>query len=556
MTKTFYYRSAGRFERLSLASEAIDNASCLAIKSALSQSQPTTANIKAFRNLPSPLSGALACIFSVRDGTTSEKMLRLSLLLLALGAVAPLCAAEKPTLLEAPLSYEEARTLFHDKADILRSDNARIARAQHEQESARSLGGPRVELAFKQIYGTKNISLDMGDAMGNVGAAIGQGFAQLPAAMRQALGPALAGAQSRLSNLTVDIKTKLDGPRLSLDALWPIYTGGLIDAQKAVLAEKVTETLAERDARLSTLDAELVAKYWGVQLAQSIEALRASALADQEDELKRAKRFEQKGLISKLERLAVEVARDTAERELKKARTNLDIAERELANTLRADTVPALSSPLFILKGDLGTLSAWQDRAMANSPVLRRITSLRAQADQGVRAATADFKPKVFAFGSRNLIKHYLSVVEPDWIAGVGVTFTLWSDRDRFAKVAAAQDLVDSADAARSEAVNQIRTAIETAFLRANQYRDEYLLSASNVALASENLRLREKAFSEGLSTANDVDIARTQMIAAELSRRVAAYQFIVSWAMLHAAAGVMDDFPNTLSRPDTVAVY
>lgn len=490
-------------------------------------------------------------------------MSRVSLLLFSLSSatlftVAPSLAASVSAnaSAEGPLSFDEARVIFHDKSDIFRADNARIAHAQKEAEAAKSLNGPRVDLTFKQVWGTKEIHFDAGDQLSGVGDALGKGLTQLPPAIAQGLAPALSGLSSQLSQLSFDVKQKLDGPRLSIDAMWPIYTGGLISAEQTALHEKVNETTAERDMRLNTMDAELVAKYWGLQLARSIEALRTSSLQDQEDELHKAKRFEQKGVISKLERLSVQVARDSAKRELQKAQTNTEVATAQLANALRKPTVAELSTPLFVLTGDLGTLSMWQNRAQANSPLLRRLTALRAQADQGVKAASAAFKPKVFAFGSRNLIKHYLSLVEPDWIAGVGVTFTLWSDRDRSSKYAAANELVNSAVAARDEVSNQLSTAVETAFLHAVQARDEYVSTASNVELATENLRLRTKAFSEGLSTANDVDIARTQLLATELSRRVAAYEFIVSWALLHATSGVMEDFYASLKRPDFSAVH
>ncbi len=40
-------------------------------------------------------------------------------------------------------------------------------------------------------------------------------------------------------------------------------------------------------------------------------------------------------------------------------------------------------------------------------------------------------------------------------------------------------------------------------------------------------------------------------MTGAQIAERAAAYKFVVSWAMLHGAAGVMPDFVATLSRPD-----
>lgn len=115
--------------------------------------------------------------------------------------------------------------------------------------------------------------------------------------------------------------------------------------------------------------------------------------------------------------------------------------------------------------------------------------------------------------------------------------------------------MVTKAEAARSEAKNQVATAVEVAFLRVMQAREEFELTGSTVELARENLRLREASFAEGLSNAVDVDTARTKLTGAEVARRAAAYKFVVSWAMLHASAGAMPDFVNSLTRSDLVVV-
>ena len=144
----------------------------------------------------------------------------------------------------------------------------------------------------------------------------------------------------------------------------------------------------------------------------------------------------------------------------------------------------------------------------------------RNQAAEGVKAAEGAFHPKLFAFGQKNLIKHYLTLPEPDWIAGIGVTFTLWSQSARRASLRAAEALVTKADAAHSEVENALRNAVEVAFLRVTEARHEYRLTESTVALARENLRLREKSFAEGLSTALDLNTARSQLTGAEIARR------------------------------------
>ena len=394
------------------------------------------------------------------------------------------------------MGFGDARVLLHERADIMAADRAEIARAESEAEAAKSLSGPKVEMDVKQVWGTKTVDLGIDTGLGQL-SGLGGPIGGVP-------GQIISDLAQKYNHIDIHFKEDIGGPRAAVTATLPIYTGGLITAQQNALNHKVSETRADRDMRENTLDAELAARYWGVQLARSVAALHRSVLEDQNEELRRAKRFEQKGLIAKVERLAVEVARDNAKRTLVSAESDVGVAEAELMRQLRETSLPELSSPLFVLTGDLGTLEQWQNRADAQSPAIRKMNALRAQANEGISAAEASFKPKVYAFGTKNLIKHYLTLPEPDWMAGVGVTFTLWDNHDRFDKLNAARSVVTKAEAARSEAKNQVTTAVEVAFLRVMQAREEFELTGSTVELARENLRLREASFAEGLSNAVD----------------------------------------------------
>ena len=229
------------------------------------------------------------------------------------------------------------------------------------------------------------------------------------------------------------------------------------------------------------------------------------------------------------------------------------MAESELMRSLRLNKLPELATPLFILKGDLGTLDDWQSRARLNSPVLMQIDAKRSQAEEGVRAAEAAFHPQSLCFRheeSRQTLPH-----------GCGARLDGRHRREihalgqsrSFSNIAASRSQVTQAEAARAEADNSLAQAIEAAFLRTTQAREEFELTTSTMSLAAENLRLREASFAEGLSTAIDLREARTQLVGAEIAQRAAAYKFVVSWAMLHATAGVMPDFEATLGRSDFV---
>ena len=445
---------------------------------------------------------------------------------------ATLCWALSSGYAQTPaLDFSLARQLAHDRVDSIKVEAAETAKRESEAKSARSLHGPKIELDSKQIWGRK--TLDYGTV--NLGGLI----------------PGL-----HLPPIDLYHEEDIGGPRAAINAQLPIYMGGAINAKVRAADEAVYESQARTQAQRDTVDTELAQKYFAVQLARSIERLQNAMLHQQELEVRKALRFEKTGTISKLERMAVEVNRDTAKRELLTAQTNRRVAESELAGLLREESVGELKNPLFVVTEDIGTLKSWQDKALGASPVLKSVVAQRRQAEQGVTAAKAAWHPQVYAFANYNMIKHYLTIPEPDWIAGIGLKFTLWDNKDRNASIAAANSLVTKAQAAHDEARNRIQTAVQTAYLKSNEAREAYRLTDSTLSLAKENLRLREKGFSEGLSTADEVNDARTKLLAAEIARRVAAYRFVVAWAMLNAACGDMNAFEQSVTRQTNIFEY
>ena len=441
---------------------------------------------------------------------------------------ATLCWALSSGYAQTPaLDFSQARQLAHDRVDSIKVEAAETAKRESEAKSARSLHGPKIELDSKQIWGRK--TLDYGTV--NLGGLI----------------PGLP-----LPPIDLYHEEDIGGPRAAINAQLPIYMGGAINAKVRAADEAVYESQARTQAQRDTVDTELAQKYFAVQLARSIERLQNEMLHQQELEVRKALRFEKTGTISKLERMAVEVNRDTAKRELLTAQTNRRVAESELAGLLREESVGELKNPLFVVTEDIGTLKSWQDKALGASPVLKSVVAQRRQAEQGVTAAKAAWHPQVYAFANYNMIKHYLTIPEPDWIAGIGLKFTLWDNKDRNASIAAANSLVTKAQAAHDEARNRIQTA----YLKSNEAREAYRLTDSTLSLAKENLRLREKGFSEGLSTADEVNDARTKLLAAEIARRVAAYRFVVAWAMLNAVSGDMNAFEQSVTRQTNIFEY
>jgi outer membrane protein TolC len=314
---------------------------------------------------------------------------------------------------------------------------------------------------------------------------------------------------------------------------------------------ELTGAHAELQEAEERVDFQLIARYFGLRLAAVVESLRRDQLEQADRQLARSRRFEAQGQISVVERMSAQVARDEVARDLVKAQRERESAEVSLARMLRRAGAPRPTTPLFVVTSPIEPLSVWLRDAELANPTLELIKSKSQAVDQGLAVAKSDFLPQVFAFGQYNLISDYLTPIEPDWIAGIGVNIKLFSREDRASKVGAARAQKAQVVALEAEAVNGIQDAVENAWLRLGQAREQFQLFDSAVELARENLRLRERAFEEGQSVTIDVNEARNSLIRAETGRAQIAYEFVVALGALLEASGQIGRFPEFMKRAE-----
>ena len=431
------------------------------------------------------------------------------LTLLLLGAGAGTGAA-----IAAPLSYEDARRVLHGVSDLQKSGESDVNRHAYEARAADSLGLPEVSVTAGEVFGLKT---------GVLASPIG----------------------------SLDIHENFTGPRAAINSTWSIYSGGRITATQRALAARVDEARAELSGAEEHLDLELTQVYFAVALAANVEGTRSQQLLAADRHLERAIRFEERGVIAKAERLNAQVSRDEAARELTRAQSDRRIAQARLSRLLRRDAVVEPTTPLFVVNDGLKPLPQWLDAAESQNPILAAFDAKREQAQQGIVIAESRWKPEVFAFGSYSLINHYQTLIEPNWIAGIGISFTLFSREDRSSKISAAREALAQVQSLQAEMRNTIDTAVETSYRRIEQARQQFNLLESTIAAAQENLRLRERGFDEGQATSLDVNDARNAVARAQTARAAAAYEFVVALAQLLEASGQANAVSDYIQRAD-----
>jgi outer membrane protein TolC len=406
------------------------------------------------------------------------------------------------------LNLDQARSRVQASSDKLRAAGEDIQRRELDAKAARTLGYPDLQVGLNQVYGRKEIEISPVPFIGSI-------------------------------NTTAH----LDGPRAPLTSTWPLYTGGKIGAVQAALAAEVQASTAQRRGVEEQLERELVQRYFGLRLTRQLLALRVQQLAQAERQLVQATAFETQGQISRVERLTSQVARDDAARELNRARSDDRIAEAALRRLLRVDEPLNADTPLFVLGTSLPPLADWQADAARANPLLATLDAKTVVASQGVQIAKAEFLPSVGAFADYELIRNYLSLVEPNWKAGIGISFKIFSREDRQSKVAAASAQQRQVEAQRAEVLNEIMLAVEASWMRVEQAREQFVLLDSALELTRENLRLRERGFGEGQATSLDVNEARNAVTRVELGRAQVAYDYVVALAALLETSGQSQRF-------------
>ena len=440
------------------------------------------------------------------------------------GLLAGLIFPPLPAAAAADLSFGRARELLQERSDALKASAANVESKEEAADSLKWLHGPTIGVGAVEMWGEAKIDVER-------------------------------SVSTPLGSMPLDIEDtyNFSGPRAAVTGTLPIFTGGKIGAAQKAAKYGAEEARAKLRSTANQLDAELVTKYFGLQLALSLQKLREATLAEEDRELARARKFEKEGMVSHVEVMSVKVARDAAEREALKARNNVRTAKLELQRLLRSDSLGSLSTPLFVLKKPLAPMESWVEQALKSNPQLAAVEARVQQADQGVTASRSSWFPQVMAFGQYYFAHPHQADIWPEWLAGVGINLTLWDSRDRAADYRSARATLREARAGHADARNMVRTSAETAWLNTQNAREQYSLTASNVALARENLQLKNEGFGEGLYTALDVTHARDQLLAAEVERRVAAFEFVVNYALLHLISGTMPDFLNACAQKDLI---
>ncbi len=330
----------------------------------------------------------------------------------------------------------------------------------------------------------------------------------------------------------------------------PLFTGGKINA--AIEAERLRSQIAatEFDNVQSALVTQLAERYFMVKLTQEAVIVREKVLKAMQKHLADATKLEEHGMIAPVEKLGAQVAVSEANRELEAIKKDAVLARIALANTLEMDDVPVHLSSEFFLVDNLEDIEYYRSAAVDNYPLLQKIELEKQLAHQGVKVAKSDRLPSVAAFG-QTILTHNNPISGLDilynnnkpWVVGVGVSYSIFEGFKTKNEIKAAKATLETVEYLQDQAISEVKMLVAKLYQDLQKQQEQIANLNVQLELATEFVRVRNRAFSEGFASSSEVVDAEVALSVVELLRLEAHFQYAVELAGLLEVSGMSRNF-------------
>ncbi len=435
----------------------------------------------------------------------------------------------------APLSFQEAWDLLQQQNNSLAAQRANVERYAHLKDATQNLNLPSVSVGANFTRLDQDVTLSGKQIVDSAGGI----DPNLIASLSPSLLPLVTHLGAAKSTITErDIFTS------SIRAIWPIFTGGRITAAQDAAAGKEDEAQSQLAMEIQARYEDLAKYYFSVVLAKEVLATRIAVEEGLTQHRDNALKLEQQGQIAHVERLQADASLDKAKVERKKAQKTLDIAQSALTQILGATETVEPSGILFI-NTSLPPMHAFIEQTLNTYPGLSLLDAKEKQASSLIKAEQGKYYPEVYLYGDYSLYEDdsLASQMKPDWLVGVGVNIPLIENTGRSEQVKAANSAVNQVRYLKAQAKQDLSVLVEKTYLEAEQALEEVTGLNSSLNLAQENLRLRQKAFSQGLSTSVDVVDAELYLASIRTQQSLASFNYLISLNKLLALSSEMSSF-------------
>jgi outer membrane protein TolC len=247
------------------------------------------------------------------------------------------------------------------------------------------------------------------------------------------------------------------------------------------------------------------------------------------------------------------VAYADALRTYKKSIRKTKIIQAGLKNTLSSEKTITPVSELFLTKKIL-PLGDYLDSARHENHVLKQIAAKKEIAAQAYNAERSAHLPKVYFFGKYELYKDDLTIMDPEWAAGIGVNLSVFEGFSTKHKIMAAKKQKEQILHYEAKAMRNIDTAVEIKYNELMTAIEQFEALEASMTFANENYRVQKRSFTAGMTSSLNVVDANLALSKVKIEKLNAVYEFDVALAQLLEVCGLSEKY-ETYQNNDDVEV-
>ena len=335
------------------------------------------------------------------------------------------------------------------------------------------------------------------------------------------------------------------GNNFTLEAQQMIYTGGALSA--GVRLAELGRSQADNELAATRQGQRFLAV---AQLLQLLEADNAIRVYERNIDLTASlighiEAKHEQGMALRNDVTRYELQMETLRLGLRRMQDRRDVTNHQLCLTLGMDTEQRIAPDTTLLRLTADEPEqAWQNRALSTSTDLRRSALSTQLAEQQVRLARSDLRPKIFAFAGDNFWGPFTYDIPPVdnnfniWYVGLGIQYSLSNLYKQNKHLRQARVQYQQSQEAYTAQLESVDSRVNEAYTLYLQSFEDLRTRQKSAQLARENYEVITSRYLDDLALMTDLTDASNVLLSAELDETNARIAIVYAYYRLLYVTG------------------
>ena len=338
---------------------------------------------------------------------------------------------------------------------------------------------------------------------------------------------------------------------VDLEIVYPLFTGiKRIYANKLANNNKILSEI-NKESVGATKYLELANTYFSLSLAEAMIKVLKETHEMTKNHYSQAVKLENVGMFDKAERLIVKVALDESDRNLKSAENQNEVLRNALIKIIGQPSSEIISSPIILstslfLNEQIPSLIWFKDMMRNNAYIYEQSELHDDIAKTSIKMSRSNYFPVISVFGKQTLVSYQVPKnLIPNTVAGINIAWDIFDGLARERNIQMTRIETEIISETQMNLKDELEVAVDEWYAQLKQSVVNAKDLQSSLELAEEVYRIREKSFTEGLATSQQVLDALNILNKTKLLLLTTYFEYDIALANLCCLCGIPEYFES-----------